>query len=149
MLEGKPFRVNFTHDGTAGYANRTAFNLNTVNWDYNADGILETTPFLNQMFVITGLKIAVGSGTTLGGVIVDGKAITFHDFVGPGVLNLFLDGRSINSISGNYPRLRDLYDGVHNESAGVVMRDKIEIWNSAGSSSVVVYMTGIRLRREY
>lgn len=146
MLEGKPFRVNFTHDGTAGYANRTAFDLDEVNWDYNADGTTETTPFSDQMFIITGLVITVGSGDTLGGIIIDGKSITYYSSLTAGTY--YIDGRSINPTNGNRTRLRDVLGGTYN-NMGYVMRDKIEVWNSAGSNDITISMVGIRLRREY
>jgi len=146
MLEGKPFRVSFTHDGTSGYANRTAFDLDTVNWDYNADGITETTPFKEDVFIITGIVIVVGSGDTLGGIIIDGKSITNYSNLGAGTY--YIDGRSMSATGGNRTRLRDVLGGTYN-NMGYVMRDKIEIWNSAGSSSCTVSMVGIRLRREY
>jgi hypothetical protein len=146
MLEGKPFRVNFTHDGTAGYANRTAFDLDTVNWDYNADGITETTPFSNQMFIITGMVVTIGAGDTLGGIIIDGKSITYYSNLTAGTY--YIDGRSINPTNGNRTRLRDILGGTYN-NMGYVMRNKMEVWNSAGATDITISMVGIRLRREY
>lgn len=146
MLEGKPFRVNFTHDGTAGYANRTAFDLDTVNWDYNADGITETTPFFNQMFIITGMVITVGSGDTLGSIIIDGKSVTTYSNMAAGTY--YFDAESINATNDNRTRLRDMLGGTYN-NMGYVMRDKIEVWNSAGSNDITISLVGIRLRREY
>ena len=146
VLEGKTFRVDFEHDGTAGYVNRTAFNLNTVNWDYNADGVLETTPFKEEEFIITGIKIVVGSGDTLGGIIIDGKSITQYENLATG--SYFIDGRSILPNDGNYPALHRLLGGNDWANMGYVMRDKMEIWNSAGTNICYVYLVGIRIPRK-
>ena len=145
-LEGKPFSVYFTHSGTAGYVNRTAFNLDTVNWDYNADGIVETTPFKEDEFIITGIKIIVGGGDTLGGIIIDGKSITQYENLAAG--NYFIDGRSISETEGNYPALHRLLGGNDWCNLGYVMRNTLEIWNSAGSAACYVYLIGIRLPRK-
>ncbi len=140
LLEGKPFRVNFTHAGVAGYINRTAFDLDTVNWDVNADGILETTPFFNQMFIITGVVLIVGAGDTVGGIIIDGKAVTNFTNITAGTY--IIDGRSQGATLPNYPPLANLY-----LEKGYIVRDKIEVWNSAGANPITINLVGYRLRR--
>lgn len=141
LLEGKPFRVTLTGPAVAGYINRTAFNLNTINWDYNADGIIETTPFINQEFFITGMVITIPAGTTLGGILIDGKSITNYTTL-PGPAIVWVDGRSQGMTLPNYPPLANLYI-----EKGYVMRDKMELWNSVGVGQITIAMVGIRLRR--
>jgi hypothetical protein len=52
MFEGEPFEIYITLNTST----ETSFTLDSTNWDWNGDGVAETTPFLNKMLLITGMS---------------------------------------------------------------------------------------------
>jgi len=142
-MEGVPFRLNFSlADNTITYPNRTSFTLDSDDFDIDGDGTDNTTPFLSQMLIITGYKIVLDTGVTLGGFIIDGKTVIAQALTAG---TYSFDGESISATEGNYQSLENILDGF------LVCRDKLELWASASQqgSGIDVSLIGFRLRRIY
>ena len=140
-LEGVPFRLNFSlGDNITTYVNRASFVLDSDDFDIDGDGVDETTPFKDEVLIITGYTIKLDTGVVLGGLIIDGKTVIAQALTAG---TYPFDGESIAVDSGNYQSLEDILDGF------LVCRDKIEAWASAsqGGSGIDLEFIGKRLRR--
>ena len=142
-LEGVPFRLNFSlADNTTGYENRADFTLDEDDFDYDGDNVDETTPFKDEVLIITGYKLVLDTGVTLGAFIIDGKRVTGQALTAG---TYYFDAEPISATGGNHPSLEELLQGF------LTCRDKLEVWASAsqGGSGIDVSVIGHRLRRIY
>ena len=146
--EGQEFEIYITISATT---TRQTFTLDTSNWDWNGDGVAETTPFKDKMFIITGMKLEItyNSSFTFQDVLFDGIEATpldWYGYVAGGSIVLGWDGVQKGATAFKFPKITDHF-GVP-----IAARHSIAIKASTcgGSDSALVRIRGFCLpKRQY
>jgi hypothetical protein len=158
MLEGTPliFTIS-TPDDTTGYANATEVDLDTSNLDLDGNGIVETTPLLNEMIYIVGIRIINDASNVWGGLQIDGKLVLTGSVAGAGGMlehaagdDIFIDG-FVRALGGAGT---DVISTSFKDVWGVpalVCRKTIKVWAaaSAAANNTDVYIRGYSASRKY
>ena len=150
MFEGEPFEIYITLTTSS----ETSFTLDSTNWDWNGDGVAETTPFLNKMLLITGMSyeatIVDQAACELGYITFDGIEVTPQNWYeresAASEVNRWDGSQKDDDPTYMWPRLSDHY-GI----PALAVRQKISAkLNTHGTGgTIVLRFRGYALDRKY